>query len=266
MDSNIPWCSVIPVFVVARNMRFNRLSFVILVLSMSATSLFAGPGPQSKKRAPFAGQTLEATKEAVPSGDLSFSYKFEGPRFYLRIIEIDLGSTGTGELRFTRGESDEVLDSKVSLQPGTIARIRQLFELSDFLGSETAIQDKRDMSHLGWITIGAKQGLRERKVRYNFTTNPHIKELQDIFLGIAWQEIALFDIDNAERYQPLDLPKQLEILENDLKLERIAEPTRIIAPLKEIASDVSQPLIARNQAKRIVDAINQGKFKSPVKK
>jgi len=112
-------------------------------------------------------------------------------------------SNGAGDLRFTRGESDEVLDSKVNLQPGTIARIRQLFELSDFLGSETAIQDKRDMSHLGWITIGAKQGSRERKVRYNFTTNPHIKELQDIFLGIAWQEIALFDIDNAVTNWPV---------------------------------------------------------------
>jgi len=247
-------------------MRVNRLLIVLLILPLAASSLLAGTGPQSKKRAPFAGQTLEATKEPSPPGDLSFSYKFEGPRFYLRIIEIDLTSNGTGDLRFTRGESDEVLDSKVNLQVGTIARIRQLFELSDFLGSETPIQDKKDMSHLGWITIGAKEGPKERKVRYNFTTNPHIKELQDIFLGIAWQEIALFDIDNAERYQPLDLPKKLEILENDLKLERIAEPTRVIAPLKEIASDVSQPLIARNQAKRIVDAINQGKFKSPVKK
>jgi hypothetical protein len=247
-------------------MRFSRLPVVLLMLSFAASSLFAGPKPQSKKRAPFAGQKLEAIKEPSPADDLSFTYKFEGPRFYLRIIEIDLGSSGAGDLRFTRGESDEVLDSKINLQPGTIARIRQLFELSDFLGSETSIQDKRDMSHLGWITIGAKQGSRERKVRYNFTTNPHIKELQDIFLGIAWQEIALFDMDNAERYQPLDLPKQLEILENDLRLERIAEPTRVIAPLKEIASDVSQPLIARNHAKRIIDAINQGKFKSPVKK
>jgi hypothetical protein len=247
-------------------MRFYRLPVVLLMLALAPHSLFADHNPQTKKSTSFAGQKLEAIKETPSGSDLSFSYKFEGPRFYLRIIEIDLGSSGTGELRFTRGESDEVLDSKVNLQPGTIARIRQLFELSDFLGSETAIQDKRDMSHLGWITIGAKEGSRERKVRYNFTTNPHIKELQDIFLGIAWQEIALFDIDNAERYQPLDLPKQLEILENDLRLERIAEPTRVIAPLKEIASDVSQPLIARNQAKRIVDAINQGKYKSPVKK
>jgi hypothetical protein len=234
-------------------MNLNRSALSIVVLLLAASSGFAGQKPQSINGAPAAGE-------------MSFNYKFEGPRFYLRIIEIDVGSNGTGDLKFTRGESDEVLDCKVNLQPPTVARIRQLYEASNFLASDTAYQDKRDMSHLGWITIGAKQAGRERKVRFNYTTNALVKELQDIFLGIAWQEIALFDIDNAERYQPLDLPKQLEILENDLKLGRIAEPIRVLTHLKEIAGDDSQPLIARNHAKRIVKAIGEGKFPSPVKK
>ena len=119
---------------------------------------------------------------------------------------------------------------------------------------------------MGWVTLGAKQGARERKIRFNFTTNAHIKELQDIFLAIAWQEIALFDIENAERYQPLDVPKQLEMLENDLRLARIAEPARLLTALNEIAGDDSQPLIARNHAKRIIEAIKKGSFKSAGKK
>ena len=93
-----------------------------------------------------------------------------------------------------------------------------------------------------------------------------MKELADIFRGIATQEMSLFDIENAERYQPLDLPKQLDVLENDLKLERIAEPERLLAALMEIAADDAQPLIARNQANRIIDQIRKGKYKSPVKK
>jgi hypothetical protein len=36
--------------------------------------------------------------------------------------------------------------------------------------------------------------------------------------------------------------------------------------MKEIAKDDSQPLIARNHAKRISEAIQKGKFKSPFKK
>lgn len=197
---------------------------------------------------------------------MSFTYKFENPRFYIRVIEIDLDSTGAGQLRFTRGESDEVLDCKVKLLPPTVVRIRQLFDRSGFLVSETDYQDKKDFSHLGWVTLGARQGPRLRTARFNFTANLQIRELGDIFRGIASQEMALFDLENAERYQPLDVPKQLEILENELRLERIAEPERLLAALIETAGDDTQPLIARNQAKRIVEAIKKGKFKSPVKK
>ena len=230
----------------------NRLNSSIVVLLLAVICGFAHQSP---------GGIGDAN-----GAEMSFSYKFENPRFHLRLIEIDLSASGAGELRFTRGESDEVLDCKVKLLPATIARIRSLFEVSDFLGSTAEYQGKADMSHLGWITLGAKQGARERKVRFNHTIHAQIEELGKIFLGIATQEISLFDIENAERYQPLDLPKQLEILENDLRLEWIAEPERVLVALNELAGDDSQPLIARNHAKRLIEAIKKGKFKSPIKK
>jgi hypothetical protein len=234
-------------------MRKRFFSFQLIVLMLVTAS--------------FADQRAQKLVDGDASaGEMSFTYKFENPRFYIRVIEIDLDSSGAGQLRFIRGESDEVLDSKVKLLPQTVARIRQLFDTSLFLVSDTDYQDKKDFSHLGWVTLGAQQGARRRTTRFNFTTNLQMKELGDIFRGIASQEMALFDIENAERYQPLDLPKQLENLENDLRLERIAEPERLLAALNEIAGDDSQPLIARNQAKKIVDAIKKGKFKSPVKK
>ena len=211
-------------------------------------------------------QKPQSINGAATAGEMSFSYKFENPRFDIRVIEIDLNANGAGELRFTRGTSDEILDCKIKLLPATLARIRSLFEVSDFLALNTEYQDKRDFKHMGWVTLGAKQGARERKVRFNYTLNPHMKELEEIFRGIASQEISLFDIENAERYQPLDVPKQLELLENDLRLTRIAEPARLLTALNEIAGDDSQPLIARNHAKRIIEAIKKGNFKSPVKK
>jgi hypothetical protein len=233
-------------------MRLNLFSYTLVLLVLATVGL-ARQNPQGSDAAP-------ATDE------IRFTYKFDGPRFHLRVIEIDVAANGVGELRFVRGESDEVLDCKIKLLPATIARIRNLFELSDFLGSKMGYQDKTDMSHLGWVTFGARQGERERKVRFNYTINAQMDELGKIFRGIATQEISLFDIDNAQRYQPLDLPKQLEILENDLRLEWIAEPERVLSVLTEIAGDDTQPLIARNHAKRITEAIKKGKFKSPVKK
>jgi hypothetical protein len=233
-------------------MHLNRFTLSLLVLLAGATCVLA--------------QKPQSINGAASAGEMSFSYKFENPRFDLRVIEIELNSNGVGELKFTRGTSDEILDCKIKLLPATTTRIRNLFEVSDFLASNTEYQDKRDFKHMGWVTLGAKQGARERKVRFNYTLNPHMKELEEIFRGIASQEISLFDIENAERYQPLDVPKQLEMLENDLKLARIAEPARLLTALNEIAGDDSQPLIARNHAKRIIEAIKKGNFKSAGKK
>jgi hypothetical protein len=202
--------------------------------------------------------------EAIPEG-VTFTYKFENPRFYVPLMEIDVRPDRSGELRFKRGESDEMLDLKFKLMPATLARIRQLCETSKFLTSDVEYQDKKDFSHLGWINFSAREGERSRKVRFNYTLNPEIRELAEIFRGIATQEMHVFDMETAQQYQPLDLPGRLDALENDLRLERLAEPGRMLAPLQEIAGDDTQPLIARNHATRIIEGIKKGKFKSPVK-
>lgn len=233
-------------------MRTNRTGSILAVTLLAATCTAGAQASQ--------GLTPGAS-------EMTYSYKFENPRFLIRVIEIDLGSNGVGQLRFTRGESDEVLDSKLKLLPRTMSRIRELFDASSFLASTTEYQDpKHQFPHMGWMTLCARQGANERKARFNYTTNVLIKELEEIFRGIATQEIDLFDIANAERYQPLDLPKQLDGLENDLRLERITEPERLLGALDEIATDDTQPLIARNQAKRMAESIKKGKFKSPIKK
>ena len=80
--------------------------------------------------------------EAIPEG-VSFSYKFENPRFYVPLLEMVVRPDSSGELRFKRGESDEMLDLKFKLMPATLARLRQLCETSKFLTSDAEYQDKK---------------------------------------------------------------------------------------------------------------------------
>jgi len=219
---------------------------------------------------PFAFFTVSAQKSSIAPeptpADASFKYKFENARFYISVIEIDLSATGTGELRFKRGESDEIIDRKFKLLPTTLTRILQLYGVTNFIDSSEEYQDKKDFSHLGWVSLTAQQGKRERKARFNYTTNKDISELADIFRAIATQEMHLFDIETSERYQPLDLPRLLDTLENDLNLRRIAEPEQLLTMLREISGNDTQPLIARNHATRMIDSIKKGKFKSPMRK
>ncbi|HVG19137.1 MAG TPA: hypothetical protein VNI02_08790 [Blastocatellia bacterium] len=245
-------------------MRAIRLTLFLLILLPSG---ICPPGavPAQEKKALQGGK---APPEGKPDADLDgarFGYRFENARFYIPLIEVDVASNGSGELRFKRGESDEVIDRKLKLLPATVARMRELYERTRFLTSDDDYQDKKDFSHLGWKSLYMRQGGRERKVRFNYTPNLEIRELTEIFLAVATQEMHLFDIETSQQYQPLDLPRLLDALENDLKAQRVAEPEQMLPALKEIAGNDTQPLIARNHATRIADGIKKGKFKSPIR-
>jgi hypothetical protein len=200
-----------------------------------------------------------------PAEGTTFGYKFENRRFYVPLIEIDLASDGTGQLRFKRGESDDVIDLKLQISGRTMAHIRRLLDIAGFLDSTEEYQAKKDFSHLGWVTLRVQHGSRSRSVRFNYTTNSQIKELADIFHGIATTEMHVFDLETSQQFQPLDLPRQLDSLEADLRLERIVEPERLLAPLREIAGSDTLPLIARNQARRIIGSIEKGKIRTPAR-
>jgi hypothetical protein len=208
----------------------------------------------------------QASADGAKSAELKFAYKFENQRFYIPLIEIDLNAQGEGELRFKRGESDDIIDLKLKILPETLARIRQLYDNTRFLESKEEYQDKKDHSNLGWTTLTLSAGERTRSARFNYTPKAEIKEVSDIFRALANQQMDLFDIETALQYQPLDVPRKIDDLENDLKLERIAEPQQVLTTLQDIVKNDTAPLIARNQAKRLIEAIEKGKYKSPVKK
>ncbi|MEW6126248.1 MAG: hypothetical protein AB1757_04225 [Acidobacteriota bacterium] len=203
--------------------------------------------------------------ESDDSATLQFSYKFEQPRFWISIIDIQLDANGEGELRFKRGEEDELIDLKMKVLPATLSRLRQLYEKTNFLNSEENYQDKKDHSNLGTVTLLLSSGNRQRQAKFNYTPNLDIKEIAEIFRGLATQRIHQLDIENAQQYQPLDIPKRLEEVENDLRLERITEPPQLIPVLREISNSNFAPIIARNQAKRIVESIEKQKYKTPIR-
>jgi len=216
----------------------------------------------SLSRAASPGQS-EADRS--PSAEPGFKYVFENPRFYIPWIELEVNQEGAGTVQFRRGESEDTLDRKVKLLPSTVNRIAELIARSGFLTSSEDYQSKHDFAHLGWMTISVSQGGKQRTVRFNYTQNQDMSELADLFRAISNQAITLFDIDLTIHHQPLDLPRMLDAVENDLRLQRLAEPDELIPALSEIAQDDTLPLIARNHSTRLIESIKKGKFRYPVK-
>jgi hypothetical protein len=238
---------------------------LIALLGLRVQVQCAALNPYARSSAQTHSDSL-AGKTAEPHpGATSFKFKFENSRFYIPLIEIDIAADGSGELRFRRGEADEIIERRLKLLPATLARINQLIARVRFLDSHEDYQSEKDFSHLGWVTITARQSERERTVRFNYTKNQDVSEIAEIFRAIANQEIALFDIELAQRYQPLSIPQLLDALESDLHFQRVAEPTKLLATLRELSSDDTLPLIARNKAKQIAEQIEKKRFKSPMR-
>ena len=107
-------------------------------------------------------EAAQENGETVRPSPAGFSYKFENTRFYVPLMEIDLAPDGIGELRFKRGTTDEIIDLKLKMLPETMSRIRGLYDGISFLDSTEEYQGKKDFSHLGWMTIRASDGRRER--------------------------------------------------------------------------------------------------------
>jgi hypothetical protein len=197
--------------------------------------------------------------------NISFDYRFENPRFFIPWIEIKIEPDSKARLRFKRGESEEVIERDFEVLPRTQNRIIRLAQRLDLFNTNEEFQHKKNFSHLGWMTISVRQGRRTRSFRFNYTSNPHMTELADIFRALATQEINLTSIELAQQHQPLDLPRLLEGLENDLRLDRIAEPEKLLKILSNMSNDDVLPIIARNHANRLINGIKKGKFKSPAK-
>ena len=69
----------------------------------------------------------------------------------------------------------------------------------------------------------------------------------------------VFEIESTRQTDPISTPAQMRMLENELKGKHFADPPQLIPLLKDIEQDPGVPLIARNDAKRLIQVILKGK-------
>jgi hypothetical protein len=201
------------------------------------------------------GLRLEAVDPSAQSrAGTSYNYLFENERFTTPLIQVSIDGEGRGKFRFRRKGGDEIVNDLV-VTPALVNRIQGLFDQLRFLESTEDYQFKKDFSHLGRMTITLRKGGGERSATFNYTTNPTLNELAEIFRNIATQENRVFEIETIRANDPISTPAQLRLLDQELRGKHIAEPQRLIPLLKDIKEDESVPLIARNHAERLLQLI-----------
>lgn len=223
------------------------LTFSLLAFSVAAVSQVAVKPDQANKLAH--GNSLST---------VAYQYKFENERFTTPLQELEFDGNGHGHFRFKKKESEEIINELTVSSP-VLLQIQSLFSQLNFLSSQETYQHKKDFSHLGTVTISQTQNGKERSVKFNYSDNPAINQLREIFQNIVTQETRFFELETVRATDPLSTPAQMRMLDDELRSKRIADPNRFVPLLKDLKLDEGVPLITRNHAERLLQRINKGK-------
>lgn len=230
--------------------RFIPIFFTLALLLAFAPSTPAQPRVEINR-------TANNGSRAEANG-VRYRYLFENERFTTPVQELEFDGAGQGKFRFQRKGNDEIVND-LSVSSAVLTQIQSLLDELNFLASNEEYQHKKDFSHLGTMTITYARGGRERTVKFNYTDNPSLNKLAEIFRNLATQETRVFELEVVRATDSLSTPAQLRFLESEMRGKRIADPQRFVPILEELKLDESIPLIARNHAERLLQMIKKGK-------
>lgn len=228
------------------------------VLALYAFALAVTLHAEAYTQIPLKLSQTSNPETGAKSSAASYHYRFENERFTTPLQEIEFDGSGRGKFRFQKKDNEEIVND-LELSQTLLARIQSLFDQLNFLTSQEDYQHKKNFSHLGTVTITQSRSGKERTVKFNYTDNPAMSQLRDIFQNIVTQETRFFEIEVVRSTDPISTPAQMRMLDDDLRSKRIADPNRFVPLLNDIKLDEGVPLIARNHADRLLKAIAKGK-------
>ncbi len=220
--------------------------------------------PSGKKNSRPAGEKSSAAgkvanQNSAPVKLPAFTYEFSQPEFVISNIRIEHDEDGKGKISFRKKDFDEEVSDPVQLTDATMKKLKTHFEALSFLDSTESYQYEKDYSHLGKRKITMRKDGRERTAEFDWTLNADAKAIVDEYRKISNQYIWMFDISVARQNQPLETPRMMKSLDSYLKRDEISDPLQMVPFLKYLSDDERIPLIARNNAAKIIKDIEKKK-------
>jgi hypothetical protein len=206
------------------------------------------PVPETLSPRPAKGTEADATH---------YGWEFSQPAFVVRHIVIEHDSLGRGKVTFERKNEEVAISEPFELSQHALTRINNLWAALRFLDSEENYQASRNFAHLGTYKLQLDEGKRKRTTEFNWSNNDDAWKLAQEYRHVADQAILIFDINVARENQPLNTPGLLNQLESMFKRNELSDPKQLVPLLRELRTDEHIPLIARNQADRLLKKIEK---------
>ncbi|HYW73161.1 MAG TPA: hypothetical protein VE961_19190 [Pyrinomonadaceae bacterium] len=194
--------------------------------------------------------------QPAASDVVHYTFEFNQPNFVVSHIVLQHDSSGRGTVTFIQ-RTETPIEEPIQLSPAAMGRIVGLWRDLHFLDSDENYQSAKNFAHLGVYKVGMDDGKRKRTAEYNWSDNKTAWALVNEYRRAADQTIWVFDMKLARDMQPLNAPSLLNELESRLTRNDLSDPQQLVPFLTELKTDEHIPLIARNQADRILKKIGK---------
>ncbi len=134
---------------------------------------------------------------------------------------------------------------------------QELFRLAGDLGyfQNVDLASHKRVANLGLKTLEYQGGGATYKTVFNYTENHTGQKLVDLFDGISSVERHIDALEFSARYDPLGLPGQLTLVENDLANKALVDPQLLTPILEHISKDSNYMHIAQARAHNLLEKI-----------
>jgi len=233
----------------------SKLSCTLLLI---LGSVFCGFAQETKRNdRPQSGTTQGGERDKKPANPNRYFYEFKQPEFYISHIVIEHDALGRGKISFERKGGQDPAVEPVEVSSTALGRILDLWTELRFLDSNQSYQASKSFAHLGTYKLGMDDGRRKRSTEFNWSNNTAAWKLAQEYRRVADQAIFVFEITVARENQPLNAPNLMTQLESLYRRNGLSDPRQLIPLLKEMRTAEHIPLIARNQADRLLKKIEK---------
>jgi hypothetical protein len=194
-----------------------------------ANVLFAGDGPR-----------------------LFFSRAFPGslPPYF----QVTLDQNGDAEYREAQDEDDPL---KFHLAEAETREVFGLVEKLDYF--KRPLESPAKVAFVGTKTFRYENGERKGEVKFNYSDDPHAKDLTDWFERMGESAQHRIELERSAKYDRLGVLKQLLLLESAMDRKRLVGMDQYLPTLDRIANNESYMHTARARAAEIAEAIRNPK-------
>ncbi len=225
--------------------------FFLLLMSVSACAQLQG---QAAADSPAAENLNKAPEPAAPTVTFTLDFPSSQPEHYsIRVpVEGSAHYQSTGRISRDSDETDS-FDFDFALSAALRAKIFRLSASAKHFRGDLDSHQK-NLAFTGKKTLSYKDARETREATFNYSSNPAVRELADLFQSLSATLEFGRRLDYEHRYQKLALFDELKLMQQMAEEKQLIEVAAIQPILEQIVADQSVINVARGRAQQLLQA------------